>query len=142
MTVRIAFRTGFPDDSDSAVSAFASSSGLSPSGVLCQIDLSCRDYGFYATIEGMITGPAHTGVCVPGCEAAAMADQGLTHVGLVCDNLDETRKSLKDKGVHFLVDGNADIEGVRTTWFADPWGVVFILVEKRKPERPYFAQVG
>jgi hypothetical protein len=49
---------------------------------------------------------------------------------------------LKDKGVHFLVDGIADIAGVRTTWFTDPWGVVFILVEKGKPERPYFAQFG
>ena len=28
----------------------------------------------------------------------------------------------------FLVDGFANIAGVRTTWFADPWGVVFILV--------------
>ena len=74
--------------------------------------------------------------------AGRLADPGLTHVGLICDNLDETRKSLEDKGVRFLVDGIADIAGVRTTWFADPWGVVFILVEKRKPQRPYFAQFG
>jgi catechol 2,3-dioxygenase-like lactoylglutathione lyase family enzyme len=74
--------------------------------------------------------------------AAGLADPGLTHVGLICDDLDETRKSLEDKGVRFLVDGIADIAGVRTTWFADPWGVVFILVEKRKPQRPYFAQFG
>jgi catechol 2,3-dioxygenase-like lactoylglutathione lyase family enzyme len=62
--------------------------------------------------------------------AAGLADHGLTHVGLICE------------GVVFLVDGVADIAGVRTTWFADPWGVVFILVEKGKPERPYFAQWG
>jgi hypothetical protein len=42
--------------------------------------------------------------------------------------------------VRFLVDGIADVARVRTTWFVDPWGVVFILVEKSKPERPYFAQ--
>jgi catechol 2,3-dioxygenase-like lactoylglutathione lyase family enzyme len=158
----------------------------------------------------MITGLAHTGVCVPDCEAAVayyrdvlgftvlsppyvmdgdairadmgelltdpamkaaivgfgeggdrvlevieylrtdrsdarregLADPGLSHVGLICDDVDETRKSLEDKGVHFLVDGIADIAGVRTTWFADPWGVIFILVEKSKPERPYFAQFG
>jgi catechol 2,3-dioxygenase-like lactoylglutathione lyase family enzyme len=60
--------------------------------------------------------------------AADLADPGLTHVGLICDDLDETRKSLEDKGVRFLVDGFANIAGVRTTWFADPWGVVFILV--------------
>ena len=53
-----------------------------------------------------------------------------------------TRKALKDKGVHSLIVGITDIAGVRTTWFADPWGVVFILVEKGKPERPYFAQFG
>jgi hypothetical protein len=108
----------------------------------------------------MIAGLAHTGVGVPDCEAAVayyrdvradgsdarraagLADPGLTHIGLVCDDLDETRKSLEHKGVHFLVDGIADIDGVRTTWFADPWGVVFIFVERGRPERPYFAQFG
>jgi catechol 2,3-dioxygenase-like lactoylglutathione lyase family enzyme len=72
--------------------------------------------------------------------AAGLADHGLTHIGLICDDLDETRMSLQRKGVVFLVDGVADIAGVRTTWFADPWGVVFILVEKSKPDRPYYAQ--
>lgn len=72
--------------------------------------------------------------------AAGLSDHGLTHIGLICDDLDETRKSLVDKGVRFLVDGSADIAGVRTTWFTDPWGVVFILVEKGKPDRPYYAQ--
>ena len=163
-----------------------------------------------ATIEGMITGLAHTGVCVPDCEAAVAyyrdvlgftvlsppyvmdgdairADMGelLTDpamkaaiVGfgadgdrvlevieyLRADGGDHNAKALQtagcrtlgssattcsgpgnrleDKGVRFLVDGIADIAGVRTTWFADPWGVVFILVEKGKPERPYFAQFG
>jgi catechol 2,3-dioxygenase-like lactoylglutathione lyase family enzyme len=158
----------------------------------------------------MITGLAHTGVCVPDCEAAVayyrdvlgftvlsppyvmdgdairadmgelvtdpamkaaivgfgedgdrvlevieylrtdgsdarregLADPGLSHVGLMCDDVEKTRKTLEDKGVHFLVDGIADIAGVRTTWFADPWGVIFILVEKSKRERPYFAQFG
>jgi catechol 2,3-dioxygenase-like lactoylglutathione lyase family enzyme len=71
-----------------------------------------------------------------------LADPGLSHIGLICDDVAATRKELQDKGVRFLVDGIADIAGVRTTWFADPWGVVFILVEKGKPERPYFAQFG
>jgi hypothetical protein len=26
------------------------------------------------------------------------------------------------------------------TWFADPYGLVFILLEKRDPEKPYYAQ--
>ena len=65
--------------------------------------------------------------------SAGLADPGLTHIGLICDDLGETRKTLEDKGVRFLADGIADIAGVRTAWFADPWGVVFILVEKASP---------
>ncbi|ORV88453.1 lactoylglutathione lyase-like lyase [Mycobacterium interjectum] len=72
----------------------------------------------------------------------ALTDHGLSHVGLVCDDLDATRAELESKGVKFLVSGIADVARVRTTWFVDPWGVVFILVEKSRPERPYFAQFG
>lgn len=157
----------------------------------------------------MITGLAHTGVCVPDCEAAvafyrdvlglrvlsppyvmsgnairedmgelvsdpsmkaaivgvgddgdrvlevieylnvdggdgdrALTDHGLSHVGLICEDLDATRAELQSRGVRFLVSGVADVARVRTSWFVDPWGVVFILVEKSRPERPYFAQWG
>ncbi len=158
----------------------------------------------------MITGLAHTGVCVPDCEAAvafyrdvlglrvlsppyvmtgnairedmgelvsdpsmkaaivgfpgdgdrvlevieylnvdgsdradrALTDHGLSHVGLICEDLDATRAELEGKGVRFLVGGIADVARVRTTWFVDPFGVVFILVEKSRPDRPYFAQWG
>lgn len=71
---------------------------------------------------------------------AALTDFGLSHVGLICEDVDATRAELESKGVRFLVDGVADVARVRTTWFVDPWGVVFILVEKSNPERPYFAQ--
>ena len=74
--------------------------------------------------------------------AAAITDHGLSHVGLICEDLDATRAELESKGVRFLVDGIADVARVRTTWFTDPWGVVFILVEKNRPERPYFSQWG
>jgi catechol 2,3-dioxygenase-like lactoylglutathione lyase family enzyme len=73
---------------------------------------------------------------------AALTDHGLSHVGLICDDLDATRAELESKGVRFLVSGIADVARVRTTWFVDPWGVVFILVEKSRPERPYFSQWG
>ena len=72
--------------------------------------------------------------------SAALTDFGLSHVGLICDDVDATRAELESKGVRFLVDGVADVARVRTTWFVDPWGVVFILVEKNTPERPYVAQ--
>ena len=156
----------------------------------------------------MITGLAHTGVCVPDCEAAVafyrdvlglrvlsppyvmdgdairddmgeligdpamkaaivgfdgegdrvlevieylraeggsrrvrdLTEFGLSHVGLICEDIEATRAELEDRGVRFLVDGIAEVARVRTTWFADPWGVVFILVEKSRPQRPYFAQ--
>lgn len=74
--------------------------------------------------------------------AAALSDHGLSHVGLICDDVEATRAELEGKGVRFLVDGVADVARVRTSWFVDPWGVVFILVEKSSPERPYFAQWG
>jgi catechol 2,3-dioxygenase-like lactoylglutathione lyase family enzyme len=160
-------------------------------------------------IENVITGVAHTGVCVPDCEAAVafyrdvlglrvlsppyvmdgdairadmgelvadpamkaaivgfdgdrvlevieylnvdgrgqragagLAEHGLSHIGLICEDIDATRAELERRGVRFLVDGIAKVARVRTTWFADPWGVVFILVEKSRPERPYFAQWG
>ena len=72
--------------------------------------------------------------------AAALTDHGLSHVGLICEDLDATRAELERKGVQFLVSGIADVARVRTTWFVDPWGVVFILVEKSRPERRYFSQ--
>ncbi len=73
---------------------------------------------------------------------AALTDHGLTHVALLCDDLAATRTALESKGVHFLTTGIADVARLRTTWFADPWGVVFILIEKSRPERPYYAQYG
>jgi catechol 2,3-dioxygenase-like lactoylglutathione lyase family enzyme len=77
-----------------------------------------------------------------GGAARALTDHGLSHVGLVCEDLDATRAELEAKGVRFLVGGIADVARVRTTWFVDPFGVVFILVEKSRPDRPYFAQWG
>jgi catechol 2,3-dioxygenase-like lactoylglutathione lyase family enzyme len=66
---------------------------------------------------------------------------GYTHVALLCDDVAATRTELEGKGVRFLVEAIADVAGVRTTWFADPWENVFILVEKvRRPDRPYFRQ--
>jgi catechol 2,3-dioxygenase-like lactoylglutathione lyase family enzyme len=65
---------------------------------------------------------------------------GLTHVGLVCDDIERTRAELEDRGVSFLTSGIADVAGLRTTWFHDPWGTVFILLEKRLPDRPYWRQ--
>jgi catechol 2,3-dioxygenase-like lactoylglutathione lyase family enzyme len=70
----------------------------------------------------------------------SLTEWGLSHIGLMCDDIEATRAELERRGVRFLVEGIAEVARVRTTWFADPWGVVFILVEKSRPERPYFAQ--
>jgi catechol 2,3-dioxygenase-like lactoylglutathione lyase family enzyme len=75
-----------------------------------------------------------------GNSGTNLTEFGLSHVGLMCEDIEATRADLERKGVRFLVDGVAEVARVRTTWFADPWGVVFILVEKSRPDRPYFAQ--
>jgi len=71
---------------------------------------------------------------------AALTDHGWSHVGLICDDLAATRAELEGKGVQFLTEGVADIVGLRTTWFEDPWRNVFILMEKRHQEKPYYNQ--
>jgi catechol 2,3-dioxygenase-like lactoylglutathione lyase family enzyme len=73
-------------------------------------------------------------------QAPDITRPGLTHVGLVCDDLDSTRQELEKKGVAFLTEGIADVAGLRTTWFHDPWGTVFILLEKKLADRPYWRQ--
>ena len=78
----------------------------------------------------------------PARREATLTDHGLSHLALVCDDIDATRAALEAAGVEFLVSGVADVARLRTTWFRDPWGVVFILLEKSRPERPYFAQWG
>jgi catechol 2,3-dioxygenase-like lactoylglutathione lyase family enzyme len=80
-------------------------------------------------------------VAVGAPAPASVTRLGFTHVGVVCDDVAATRAELEAKGVRFLVSGVADVAGLRTTWFADPWDNVFILVEKvRHPDRPYFRQ--
>jgi catechol 2,3-dioxygenase-like lactoylglutathione lyase family enzyme len=83
----------------------------------------------------------YPGVGSSGARAyASLTEFGLTHVALVCTDIDTTRTELEGKGVRFLVSGIADVARLRTTWFEDPWGVVFILIEKSRVERPYYAQ--
>jgi catechol 2,3-dioxygenase-like lactoylglutathione lyase family enzyme len=65
---------------------------------------------------------------------------GITHVGLVCNDIETTRTELEAKAVSFLTSGISDVAGLRTTWFHDPWGTVFILLEKRDESRPYWRQ--
>src|SRR4051794_2968161 len=71
---------------------------------------------------------------------STIARTGITHVGLVCDDIEATREAYEAGGADFLTAGIADVAGLRTTWFRDPWGVVFILVEKSLTDRPYWRQ--
>ncbi len=75
-----------------------------------------------------------------GPDERGLTDHGLSHLGLVCDDISAERERLEAAGVRFLTSGVAGIVGLRTTWFADPWGVVFILMEKGDPARPYYRQ--
>jgi catechol 2,3-dioxygenase-like lactoylglutathione lyase family enzyme len=69
-----------------------------------------------------------------------VTDHGLSHVGLVCDDLATTRSQLEAQGARFLTTGQAEVAGLRTAWFVDPYGVVFILIEKGDDARPYWRQ--
>jgi catechol 2,3-dioxygenase-like lactoylglutathione lyase family enzyme len=66
---------------------------------------------------------------------------GLTHVGMVCDDIAATRAELEGRGVEFLTSGVADVAGLKTTWCRDPWGTVIILLEKSEEGRPYWGQL-
>lgn len=70
----------------------------------------------------------------------ALTDTGLSHFGLVCDDIETTRHELEGRGVRFLTSAVAGIAGLRTTWFEDPYGTVFILMEKGDGARPYWRQ--
>jgi catechol 2,3-dioxygenase-like lactoylglutathione lyase family enzyme len=74
-------------------------------------------------------------------EDASIVDNGLTHVGLVCDDVAAMRRELEERGVEFVTAEIADVAGLRTAWFRDPWGVVFILMEKGRTDRPYWRQL-
>ncbi len=77
----------------------------------------------------------------PGGRASSdLTAPGLTHVGLTCDDIETTRATLEARGVRFLTAGITDIVGLRSTWFVDPWGVVFILLDKAHREHPYWRQ--
>ena len=71
---------------------------------------------------------------------ATIVRPGLTHVGLICDDIERTRAELEGRGVVFLTTGIADVAGLRTAWFRDPWGTVFILLQKDHEDRPYWRQ--
>jgi catechol 2,3-dioxygenase-like lactoylglutathione lyase family enzyme len=70
----------------------------------------------------------------------SITEPGITHVGLACDDIETTRAELEGRGVEFITSGIADVAGLRTAWFRDPWGVVFILMQKGHPDRPYWRQ--
>jgi catechol 2,3-dioxygenase-like lactoylglutathione lyase family enzyme len=80
------------------------------------------------------------GIDAAGPGRPAVTKRGLTHVGMVCDDIAVTRTALEGKGVNFLTAGIADVAGLKTTWCHDPWGTVIILMEKRDAARPYWGQ--
>jgi catechol 2,3-dioxygenase-like lactoylglutathione lyase family enzyme len=80
------------------------------------------------------------GVAPVGPARPSVMRVGITHVGMLCDDLVATRSELEQRGVQFLTAGIADVAGLKTTWCHDPWGTVIILLEKRHGGRPYWGQ--
>ncbi len=81
------------------------------------------------------------GVDPPGPGGPSVTKVGMTHIGLLCDDIVATRTELERRGVEFLTAGVADVAGLRTTWCHDPWGTVIILLEKSEDARPYWGQM-
>jgi catechol 2,3-dioxygenase-like lactoylglutathione lyase family enzyme len=79
-------------------------------------------------------------VVPPDPTQPAVTRAGITHFGVLCDDIGATRAQLEERGVEFLTAGIADVAGLRTTWCRDPWGTVIILVEKCKEALPYWGQ--
>jgi catechol 2,3-dioxygenase-like lactoylglutathione lyase family enzyme len=79
-------------------------------------------------------------VVPPGSGRPVVTRVGLTHVGMLCEDIDATRAELEARGVEFLTATTADVAGLRTTWCRDPWGTVIILMEKSANARPYWRQ--
>ena len=69
-----------------------------------------------------------------------VARVGITHFGVLCDDIGRTRAEFEARGVEFLTTGMAHVAGLRTTWCNDPWGTVIILMEKREGALPYWSQ--
>jgi catechol 2,3-dioxygenase-like lactoylglutathione lyase family enzyme len=110
---------------------------LVPAPVVVKAAIIGVDDGSDRVIEVIEYPAVDTGAPAP----ASVTRLGYTHIALLCDDVAATRAELEAKGVRFLVEGVADVAGVRTTWFSDPWENVFILVQKvRRPDQPYFRQ--
>lgn len=73
-------------------------------------------------------------------DALDVTRMGVSHIGLICDDIDATRADLEAKGVAFATTKTASVANLKTAWFRDPWGVLFILLEKSKPEKAYYRQ--
>ena len=84
----------------------------------------------------LIEYPRHPGRAL----ARSLTDHGLSHVGLVCEDLGATRAQLEARGARFLTAAVADVAGLRTAWLTDPFGNVLILMQKQAPDRPYWRQ--
>jgi catechol 2,3-dioxygenase-like lactoylglutathione lyase family enzyme len=80
------------------------------------------------------------GVAPPESGLPSLTRVGITHIGIVCDDVGGTRSDLEGRGVEFLTAGIADVAGLKTTWCCDPWGTVIILLEKSQNTRPYWGQ--
>ena len=107
-----------------------------PGVVLQAAILGVRDSG--DRVLEVIEYPKHPGR--PKEPDWSLTDHGFSHVGLLCDDIAATRAELEARGVRFLTHGTAEIAGLQTTWFEDPYGNVFILMAKSASELPYFRQ--
>jgi catechol 2,3-dioxygenase-like lactoylglutathione lyase family enzyme len=81
------------------------------------------------------------GVGTSDPDSPSLTRVGITHLGILCDDIVATRSQLEGRGVSFLTTGIAELAGLKTTWCRDPWGTIIILLEKSDAGRPYWGQL-
>lgn len=87
----------------------------------------------------MIRSLAHTAVCVPDLDAAIRGYESALGLEVLAPPVLMKGEAI-ERDMSELV---PRIAGLRTTWFRDPHGTVFILMEKcTDPGKPYFRQMS
>lgn len=85
----------------------------------------------FSPLEGETSSPKPLGVGMEGVWGRILERTGLNHISLLTDNIDETFRALKSKGVGFAVEPYTTGSGSKIAFFTDPDGNLIELIQKQ-----------